>query len=50
MLSSNRSSILIWACSILSNTEGSCASSSNMAPQPRTLARSLPVPRGNTPT
>ncbi len=44
------SSMLICACSILSITCGSWASSSNAAPQPSTRAKSLPVPRGRIPT
>lgn len=44
------SRILVLARSYLSSICGKCASSSQDAPQPNTLAKSLPVPNGNTPT
>jgi len=47
---SDLSSILIWACSSCSMTSCNWDSSSNLAPQPSTRDRSLPVPRGRTPT
>ena len=43
------SSILVVALSNDSNNLGSWLSSSRTAPQPKTLARSLPVPNGKTP-
>lgn len=44
------SSILVLALSSFSSIWGSCASSSQAEPQPRTRARSFPVPRGRTPS
>lgn len=44
------SKILVLARSYLSNICGKWASSSQDAPQPNTLAKSFPVPKGNTPT
>ena len=48
-LPSYLSSILVLARSSFSRIVGSWASSSQAVPQPRTRARSLPVPRGSTP-
>lgn len=45
-----RSSILVLALSNFSRIWGSCVSSSHDGPQPSTRARSLPVPKGNTPS
>lgn len=44
------SSILVLARSSFSRISGSWASSSQAEPQPKTRARSLPVPRGRTPS
>jgi len=43
------SNIFVLARSSFSKICGSCVSSSQDPPQPRTRARSFPVPRGNTP-
>lgn len=45
-----RSSILVLALSNFSRIWGSWVSSSHDGPQPSTRARSLPVPKGNTPS
>lgn len=45
-----RSNILVLALSSFSRIWGSWVSSSHDGPQPSTRARSLPVPKGNTPS
>lgn len=50
MIVTHLSSILVLALSSFSRICGSWVSSSQADPQPNTRARSLPVPKGSTPS